>query len=63
MDNTVMEALTTFNSTVAGTITVAQMLTIVGIAVGGGLVFYAARWGTKLIVNKFRQALNGRISG
>ena len=63
MDNTVMEALTSFNSTVTSTVSVTQMLTIVGTAVAAGLVFYAARWATKLTVRKFRQGLNGKISG
>ena len=63
MDNTVMEALTTFNSTVTGTVSVTQMLTILGTAVGVGLVFYAARWGAKLVVRKFKQGLHGRMSG
>lgn len=63
MDNTVMEALTSFNTTVTSTVSVTQMLTILGLAVGAGLIFYSARWGAKLIVKKFKQGLNGKISG
>ena len=63
MDNTVMEALTTFSSTVSNTVSATQMLQVLGIAISAGLVLFIARWGAKLIVRKFKQGVNGKISG
>lgn len=63
MDNTVMEALTSFSSTVSSTVSATQVLSVLGIAISSGLVLFIARWGAKLIVRKFKQGVNGKISG
>lgn len=61
MDNTMVEALRGFSTTVTGSIGFADVLTVMGIAVGAGAVLFLASWGGKKIVRAFKNGLNGRL--
>ena len=61
MDNTMVDALKEFSTTVTSTIGFADVLKVTGLAVSAGAILFLASWGGKKIVKAFKNGLNGRL--
>lgn len=61
MDNTMVDGLKQFSTTVTSSIGFGDVLTVMGIAVGAGSVLFLASWGGKKIVRAFKNGLNGKL--
>lgn len=61
MENTVLDALTTFSSTVVEAFPLGTIAAVIGLAITAPLSIYFFRWGANLIVSKVRSGLRGRM--
>lgn len=61
MDNTTVEALETFGTTVSGSVKATDVLKIVGIGLTAGVAIYLVVWAAGKIVRVFVNALNGHL--
>lgn len=61
MDNTTIEALETFGTTVTGSIKASDVLKIFGIGLTAGVAIYLVVWAAGKVVRVFVNALNGHL--
>ena len=61
MENTTVEALNTFATTVTSSISATDVLTVFSKALLAGVAIYIVQWAARKIVRTFVRALNGHI--
>lgn len=61
MPEETMTALKSFATTVTGSISATDVLTIMGTALTAGVAIYVVIWGAKKITRTFVKSLNGKI--
>lgn len=57
-----LTALQTFATTVTGSISATDVLTILGYAVTAGVSIFVIRWGARRILRTFMSSLNGHVA-